>query len=250
MLAASGVVGEPIGGSPFDEAYIGSVRYLGAVCTDNGERLNIRQFAVKGTGGSDCGAPVFLILGTSGEVGKTTAGIALVRMLRLRGHETVVALKATGSCSVEEIASYEDFGAAQALDCLDFGLPGTYPIGRDGIGEFFASALDFCLALPADAVVIECGSDLSNPNVREFLDRLIARRPDPRITLAAADALGALAAKQLLLEMGLSISLITGPCADTPALRERTSALCGVPTISLVRRSEARARFDMSALTA
>ena len=238
VLSASGVIGELVGDSPFDEGYVGRVRYLGAVYEDHGERLNIRQFAVSGPTGPDRNAPVYLIVGTSGEAGKTTAGVTVLRTLRRQGYTTVIALKATGGSSVAELASYQDFGAAQAFDCLDFGLPGTYPAGRNGIGEFFGNALNYCLSLPADAVLVECGGDLVSPNALEFLACLKARRADPKVILAAADALGALAAKQVLAEKGLAISLITGPCTDTPALRERTQTLCGIPAINLLRGPE------------
>jgi hypothetical protein len=235
VLADSGVVGEVVDDSPLDEGYVGRVRYLGAVSGDDGGTLNIRQFAVKRSGDADRNAPVYLILGTSGNVGKTTAGVAVLRTLRMRGHTTVIALKATGTGSVAEIASYHDFGAAQAFDCIDFGLPGTYPAARSGIGDFLGNALDFCLSLPADALVVECGGDLLGANVLEFLVCLKARRSDPKIVLAAADALGALAAKRVLAEAGLTISFITGPCTDTPAMRSRTGALCGIPAVNLAR---------------
>ena len=52
--------------------------------------------------------------------------------------------------------------------------------------------------------------------------------------LAAADVLGAMGAKQTLAEVGLSISLITGPCTDTPSMRQRAQALCGIVAINLV----------------
>jgi hypothetical protein len=238
VLADCGVVGALAGDAPSEQSYLGRVRYLGAVCGDHGETLNIRQFAIVGATERDCNAPVYLLLGTSGDAGKTTAGIAVLRTLRMKGHTTVIALKATGTASFEEIARYLDFGAAQAFDCLDFGLPTTYPAGRDGISDFFERALDFCLSLSAAALVIECGGDLFGANVPEFLTCVKARRPDLNIILAASDALGALGAKQTLAEMGLPISLITGPCTDTPSMRDRTQALCGIPAINLLRGSD------------
>src|SRR5207302_4282168 len=105
--------------------HLGRVRYLGAACGDGGP-LNIRQFAVTERGGTDRNAPVYLMLGTSSEVGKTTAGVAVLRALRRQGHKTVIALKATGLPAIAEIAQYQDFGA-QAFDCIDFGLPTTFP---------------------------------------------------------------------------------------------------------------------------
>ena len=233
MLAASGVVGE-LTGDLLSDTHLGPVRYLGAVCGDSGKTLNIRQFAIMGAE-QDRNAPVYLVLGTSGDVGKTTAGIAVLRALRMKGYTTVIALKATGTSSFEEIARYRDFGATHAFDCIDFGLPTTYPSDRTGISDLFANELEFCLSLPADALVVECGGDLFGANVPQFLTSLKKRRSNLKIVLAAADALGVLGAKHVLSEIELTISLITGPCTDTPSLRHRTQALCGVPAINLVR---------------
>ncbi len=234
VLSYSGVVGELIScHSASQLGHLGRARYLGAVCGDSGEPLNIRQFAVTGAGGRDRNAPVYLILGTSSEVGKTTAGVAVLRTLRMQGHATVVALKATGLAAIGEIAQYQDFGASQALDCIDFGLPTTFPQGRRGIGNFLGKMLDFCFALPANALVVECAGDLVSANAPELLRCLKARRSELKITLAAADALGAMGAKHALAKIGLKISLITGPCTDTPVLRERTEALCGISAINL-----------------
>jgi hypothetical protein len=235
VLAESGVVGELIGDSPVENGHLGRVRYLGAVCGDCGETLNVRQFAVTRSSETDCNTPVYLVLGTSGHVGKTTAGVAVLRALRMKGQRTVIALKATGTSSFMEIATYQDYGATQAFDCIDFGLPTTYPSGRAGISDIFFNALDFCLSLSADAVMVECGGDLFGANVPEFLTCLKVRRSDLKIVLAAADALGAMGAKQTLAEIGLTISLITGPCTDTSIMRERTEALCGIPAINLSR---------------
>jgi hypothetical protein len=235
ILADSGVVGEVFADSPSEHRHLACARYLGAVCGDRGDRLNVRQFAVTAPARSDRSAPVYLLVGTSGDSGKTTAGVAVLRTLRMKGHAALIALKATGTASFTEISRYLDFGAAQAFDCIDFGLPTTYPSGREGIGDIFANALDFCFSLPVDALVVECGGDLVGANVPQFLACLKTRCADPKIVLAAGDALGALGAKHVLAKLGLEISLITGPCTDTPALRERTETLCGIPAINLCR---------------
>ena len=93
--------------------------------------------------------------------------------------------------------------------------------------------LDYCFSLPADAVVVECAGDPVSASAPELLRCLKARRSELKITLAAADALGAMGAKHALAEIGLKISLITGPCTDTPVLRERTMALCGISAMNL-----------------
>lgn len=236
VLADSGIVGDLIGDSPLEKRHLAQVTYRGAVLNDDGQVLDLRRFAINGDGKADHGAPVFLIVGTSAEVGKTTAGIAVLRSLRRKGCTTVTALKATGTSSLTEILRYRDFGAVQAFDCVDFGLPTTYPSGRDGIDAVFDCALDVTLSNASDAVLIECGGDIIGGNVPIFLECLKRRRAEGvKIILAAADAVGALGAKQLLEERGLSISMITGPCIDTPTLQERTQALCGIPALNMSR---------------
>jgi hypothetical protein len=234
VLANSGVIGELAGSSPAESQRLAFVRYLGTLHDARGDKLNIGGFAVARVAEPARDVLVYLMLGSSGDVGKTTAGIAVLRALRLKGYTAMTALKATGTSSVEELAAYQDFGAAQSFDCVDFGLPTTYPSGREGIGDVFGKALDFCLSLSTQALVVECGGDLFGANVPEFLACLKARCPNPRIMLAAADALGALGAKHVLAEIGLGISLIAGPCTDTPTLRARTAALCGVPAMNLL----------------
>jgi hypothetical protein len=233
VLSESGVVGDLISQSASKMDHLGHVRFVGTVCGDGGEALNIRQFRVTDYGEADYNAPAYLIVGTSSSVGKTTAGVAVLRALRMQGYTNVIALKATGTSSIGEISRYLDFGATRALDSIDFGFPTTYPVGRQGIVDLFFKALDYCFSQPADAVVVECAGDPVSANAPELLSCLKARRSDPKIVLAAADALGALGAKQALSEIGLAITLITGPCTDTAILRERTEALCGIPAVNM-----------------
>jgi hypothetical protein len=236
LLADSGLVGALIGDSPREKMHLGQVKYLGAVCDGDGRILNIRQFAARVEGTfTDHRAPVVLLLGTSAEVGKTTAGIAVLRALRKRKSRTIVALKATGTSSLAEVNTYRDFGAAHAFDCVDVGLPTTYPSGRKGIARSFDQALDNCLSLPADAVLVECGGDMLGANVPVFLERLKRRRRRLKIILATADVFGALGAQRMLKEMGLAVTLITGPCTDTPTLKRRVHDLCGVPAVNATR---------------
>ncbi len=235
VLSDSGIVGELIGDSPRDKGHLGQAKYLGLV-HDGGRGLNIGQFAARGgRSKSDHGAPLFLVLGTSAEVGKTTAGIAIMQSLRRKGYASIVTLKASGTSSVGELSAYLDFGATQAFDCVDFGLPSTYPSERAGIDTVFNKAIDICLSLPVDAVLIECGGDILGANVPVFLHCLRRKRVDAKVILAAADAFGALGAKQILGEIGFTIDLITGLCTDTPTLRQRTEARCGIPAVNLSR---------------
>jgi hypothetical protein len=233
LLAESGVVGDLVAGTQDARSFLGRVKYLGAIAGREGRIITIKDFAARVERRADRHARVFVIVGTSPEAGKTTAGLMVLRMLLDNGHSTVIALKATGVAALGEIMTYQDYGAAQAFDCVDFGLPSTHPPNRPGMDRFFDRVLDICLSIPADAVVIECGGDILGLNVPTFLRRLQRRRVHPKIILAARDALGAFGATSMLRKMGLSVDLITGPCTDTPAGGQRTEALCRTQTMNL-----------------
>jgi hypothetical protein len=236
VISYSGVVGELMTGTPLASRFLGQATYLGALVGDAGETLTLRQFAVPVVSPfKDHGAPLSLIVGTGPEVGKTTAGLGVLRTLLAKGHAKVIVLKATGTSSFEEVANYQDYGAAQVFDCVDFGLPTTYPSKRKGIRGMFDRALDTCLATPADAVIIECGGDMLAANIPLFLKRLKRRRSSAKIVLAAADPLGAWGGTQMLRNIGLPVNLITGPCTDTPASRQRTQLLCKIPALNMAR---------------
>jgi len=227
VLAECGVVGDLTSGTPLAKPFLGQARYLGAVLGEDGETLTMKEFALPAPrAGANHGARILLIVGTSAEVGKTTAGLALLSGLLKNGYRTVVVLKATGTSAVSEIAAYRDYGAAQVFDCVDFGLPTTYPSKRKDMARVFDRALDTCLAIPADVVLIECGGDMLAANIPVFLQRFRRRRTRAKVVLAAPDAVGAFGGTLKLRNMGLPVHLITGPCTDTPAVRERTQALC------------------------
>ena len=245
VLADSGIVGVLQGDGALPKGHLGRARLLGSVMGPDARVLNLRDLAIPpAPTGVDRGAPVYLVVGTAAEVGKSTAGVAVLTTLRRRGSGRIVVLKATGTGGVGELLFYADYGAAAQFDCIDFGLATTYPSGRSDAREVFERALDTVLAHDADAVLIECGGDILGANVPVFLDCLVQRRAKPKVVLAASDALAALGAQHILQRHGLVVSLVTGLCTDTPTLRARTEALCGVPARSMVRGQSTAAQAD------
>src|SRR5262249_8764740 len=98
VLAECGVVGDLMSGTPLAKSFLGQVRYLGVVASKNGETFTMKRFAMPvPRAGADQDARILLIVGTSAEVGKTTAGLALLSGLLKNGYRTVVVLKATGT---------------------------------------------------------------------------------------------------------------------------------------------------------
>jgi hypothetical protein len=238
VLADCGIVGTLIGDSPREKGHLAQVRYLGIVQDDSGMPLTLQRFALPPPDGPRREALVFLVVGSASEVGKTTAALSVLRALRRSGRHRVLAWKATGTSSVTELHSYQDYGAVPCLDSVDFGLPTTYPSDRDGIESHFQTMLQWCLAQPVDAVLIECGGDILGANVPAFMRVLVGIRPDTKLVLVAADTLAALGAKSMLAEFGLVPMVLTGPCTDTPTIQARTQAFCGIPAINMAKGSD------------
>jgi hypothetical protein len=88
VLAESDVVGDLVGGTPPTKTHLGQAKYLAPfqVTTANPSTSGSSPFLtlpvcpIAGTG--------FLILGTSAEVSKTTAGLTVLRALLQKGHTT------------------------------------------------------------------------------------------------------------------------------------------------------------------
>ena len=224
VLSDCGVVGDLISATPLAKSFLGRAKYLGAIADTDGRTMTMQQFAMPAPRVvADYGAKIALIVGTSAEVGKTTAGL-LLRGLLKNGYETVV-LKATGTSAIAEIASYRDYGATYVFDCVDFGLPTTYPSNRKDVARVFDRALDTCLSIPADAILIECGGDMLAADLPIFLQRLKRRRPRTKVILAAPDAIGAFGGAQKLRIMGLSWTLLPAR-AQTHQRRGNARRLC------------------------
>jgi hypothetical protein len=236
VISECGVVGDQVADTPMSRSFVGQAHYLGCVVSDGARPLSLGDFAVRRAGRpADHKAPLYIIAGTSAEVGKTTAGLTVLGTLLLQGYETVVVLKATGTSAITEIAIYKDHGATQVFDCVDFGLPTTYGPDPKSMTRFFDRMIESCLSIAADAVLVECGGDLLGANVPIFLKRLKRRRSRAKVVFAAADAVGAWGGTQMLQKMGLPVNLLTGPCTDTPTLEKRTQALCRTPAMNMAR---------------
>ena len=150
----------------------------------------------------------------------------------------MVALKATGtSGSMGELSAYRDYGVAQAFDCVDFGFPARTRRIAPTCSSLFERALDICLSMPADAVLVECGGDVLGANVPRFLKCLMADVPCQGYSGCVRCACG-LGWQARAKDMGISVDLVTGLCTDTPTLRQRTEMLCGIPAINMASARE------------
>jgi hypothetical protein len=184
--------------------------------------------------------PLILLAGTCMHAGKTAAACALVRAAVGRGH-TVGAAKLTGVALRRDTLEMEDHGAAVALSFADAGLPST--TGDPGAVVRVAKGVLNAVAASAvrpDLVVAELGDGLlGRYGVREVLADAEIAAAICGIVVAANDPVGAWGAVAMLRDLGLDVTVVTGPATDNESGSAVIVSATGVPAINARREAEA-----------
>jgi hypothetical protein len=179
-----------------------------------------------------CKRAVSVFVGTSAEVGKTTALLQILQ--RLRKSEpaaSILGIKMSGTPSEAEINLYRSYGATQVLNLVDLGFPTSYSVDRGLLMKRVRALLDSACFQSADHVLIELGGDVIGGCNSDIVD-LLQEWTIPQFFLAAFDCFGAEGCSRHLRRRGLDIAAVTGKCVANPIVKQRTSELCQVPALS------------------
>lgn len=182
-------------------------------------------------------APVVLLIGTSMSAGKTTAGRAVIRLLKADGMR-VAAAKLAGAGYYRDALSMGDAGADAVFDFTDGGLPSTV-VPADRYRPALASVLSRMARAEPDVAVVELGASPLEPYngsvaVEALRDRTafaVLSSSDPYAVVGLEEA------------YGLRPDVVTGPATNTLAGRELTVELTGIPAVDVRdrdRREELR----------
>ncbi|MFD1656649.1 DUF1611 domain-containing protein, partial [Pseudonocardia alaniniphila] len=197
LLTAGGVVGV-VASAHVRRSEPTQLEVLGSLAGVSGVGLSMDDFALPipvpvSVGGSGGGGPelgTFVVVGSSMNAGKTTTAAALIRGWARAGLR-VGAGKVTGSGSGKDRWMYEDAGAGEIVDFLDFGMASTfgYPLTR--LVQTMVGIRDTLVARGASVVVLEIADGLLQAETRGLAQRL-AGFADGAV-LAVADGLSAVA---------------------------------------------------------
>ncbi|WP_420175188.1 hypothetical protein [Luteococcus sp. OSA5] len=175
------------------------------------------------------------VLGTSMNSGKSTTLACLINGLT-SGGLSVAAGKATGTGAGGDPRMFVDAGARTVLDFTNFGYGSTYRVGYDELKQLVLSVMAALANADTDVVVLEIADGIyqgetarliADPEVQAWIDSLV---------FAAGDALGATKGVDLLQDMGLKVSAVSGVVTASPlATREADAVLpvSLVPTYDL-----------------
>ncbi|MEN0062420.1 MAG: hypothetical protein AAGA48_09720 [Myxococcota bacterium] len=242
LLNRGGVIGlcpdgHPELGTPPRVQVLGSVVRFSDLERQHGEPANIFPGPVAlADPGQNLGVPVVFVVGTTMHAGKTAAACAIVRGATVRGM-AVVAAKVTGVALRRDTLEMQDYGAVSAVSFADVGFPSTINVDvvRGAWGCLVAAA-----SRKPDLLVVELGDGLMGQyGVREVLSSPGIAKVTRAVVLSANDPVGAWGGQQILAEIGLPTTVITGPATDNDAGCTSIASRTAVPAINARRQRDA-----------
>lgn len=220
------------------------LRPLGLLADAQGERLNLRRYALPSIEGLARRPPVLVVVGTAMNAGKTTAASHLIRGLTSAGLR-VGAAKLTGTGSCGDTALMSDAGAQLALDFTDAGLATTYRADLAELGRAAESLLDHLARHDVEVIVVEIADGLLQRETAGLLNSARFARRISGVLFASGDALGAVGGVDWLEHRALPVIAVTGALTASPlAIREAAGAT-RLPVLGLDALSNANAARDL-----
>lgn len=187
--------------------------------------------------------PVAYVSGTCMNAGKTYAACEIIRGLAARGLK-VGAAKLTGVSLRRDTLKMEDVGAVRALSFNDAGIVSTRPETSLPVARGLLQALNEPLhGVKLDCLVIELGDGIMGEyGVQEILRAPDLMAPGKAHVLCANDPVGAWGAAEFFRDdLGLALTVISGPTTDNAVGRRFVEEKLGLPAINARTQGDALA---------
>lgn len=197
----------------------------------SGAPLNLSRFALPTVEHHAVGVPVFAVLGTSMNSGKTTMAANVIRGLNRAGLR-VAAAKVTGTGSGADYWQMLDAGAAVVRDFSDCGLPSTFRASIDTLRRVFFSLLADLERHAPDAIVIEISDGLFQRETAAMLSAPWFAQNVNRALLAAPDAMALTSCVGIVREHGLRIAGTGGLISRSPLAMSEAIDRLGVRVLT------------------
>jgi hypothetical protein len=228
LLTAGGVVGQ-VASAHARRSEPTELEVLGLLTGRTGAPLSLEDFAIPLPPPATPELGTFVVVGSSMNAGKTTTASALVRGWAQAGLR-VGAGKVTGSGSGKDRWMYEDAGAAEIADFLDFGMPSTFGYPQERLTATMVGIRDELARRGATVAVLEIADGLLQSETRA-LTACLPGFADGAV-LAVADALSALAGVEIMHSLGVPVRIISGLLTASPLASREAAEATGIPVLS------------------
>lgn len=210
-----------------------AIEPLGYAIDAHGEVLNLRSFSIESImPAAQVDKPMFAVVGTSMNAGKTTTVAALVKGLERAGLG-VAAVKVTGTGAGNDMWAYADAGARVTLDFTDAGFASTYKLSAAEIEDCFHRLVASAQARSdVDCIVVEIADGLLHAETADLITSDSFRSRCSGLLFAAGEAMGAMAGCQWLKERGLPVIAISGVVSASALATAETERASGLPVVT------------------
>lgn len=228
LLTAGGVIGV-VASAHSRRSEATQLELLGLVIDRTGGALSLEDCTMPWPPHATAELGTFVVVGSSMSAGKTTTAAALIRGWTRAGLR-VGAGKVTGSGSGKDRWMYEDAGAAEIVDFLDFGMPSTFGYPDERLRATMFGIRDALAHRGVSVVVLEIADGLLQPETRALASCLPGFADG--VVLAVADSLGAVAGVGILHDLGVPVKAVSGLLTASPLASREAAGATGFDVVS------------------
>ena len=201
---------------------------LGLLADRQGTPINLRQFALPHRDAPEVRPPVFAVLGTSMNSGKTTTNQALATGLSRAGYKVGTA-KVTGTGSGGDFWAMVDAGAAEVVDFTDAGYSATYKVPLQQLESIMIDLVAHLTARQCDVILVEVADGILQEQNVDFIVSPVFTSLVDGIFFAAGEAMGATFGLDRLAAQGLPVRGLSGKLTASELLIREAERAIKVP---------------------
>ncbi len=201
---------------------------IGLVGNSAGMVLNLKDWKTDAGEQNQRDVPMYVVVGSSMNAGKTTTAARLVKGLVQDGFRTG-AMKVTGTGSGGDVWHFEDVGATRTLDFTDAGYASTYGLGNQAVLEIVNYLGQALKNQHVDVIVVEVADGLLQAETHALLNNPDFQKQVSGIFHAAVDAHSAIYGVDCLEKLGYDVIAVSGVVSSSPLARQEYEANCSVP---------------------
>lgn len=205
---------------------------VGLCVGQNGDVLNLSDFAISAPTSSASKAPVITVFGASMNAGKTTTVAGIIRGLTRLG-KRVGAAKITGTCSGGDLWKFHDAGAYRAYDFTDAGLATSYKESLTTVRTHAHKLVNRLNTDGCDVIVVEIADGLHQQETAALLQDLSFRALVDHWVFAADNASSIAIGMTIVNTYNLTISGVSGSVTASPLALREAEQLTQAPIYSL-----------------
>jgi hypothetical protein len=228
LLTAGGVVGR-VASAHARRGEPTVLEVLGLLADQSGRPLSLDECALAAPEPARAELGTFVVVGSAMNAGKTTTAAALAQGWSRAGLR-VGAGKVTGSGSGKDRWMYQDAGAAEIVDFLDFGMASTFGYPPQRLRATMVGIRDALVERGAAVVVLEIADGLLQEETQALAAGLAGFADG--VVLAVADALGAVAGVGIMADLGAPVLAVSGLLTASPLASREAAAATGLPVWS------------------